>query len=419
MRKISGDVSFRGPVAYCPQTAWIQNATLRDNILFGQPLDEEKYWRVVERACLLPDLLMFPDGDLTEIGEKGINLSGGQKQRVNIARALYYDAEIFVLDDPLSAVDPHVGKSLFHGAILPLLQEGKTVILVTHAVHFLSHCDYIYTLDDGCIVEQGTFHQLLADDGNLARFVTAFGGTSSSLEISNVGDDDDLEDIKLKSAQASGKDTGKLEGRLIVKEQRTTGSLPWAVYRSYFEAGGGYITLSLVALAVILMQGSQILSSYILVWWQANAFHRPFSFYQVLYASLGLSQALFTMLLGISIDIMSSIISRNLHKRALHHIFHATMTFFDTTPIGRILGVFGKDIDTIDNQLPNSMRLFVITISNVMGAIILITVLQHYFVIAVFIIAFGYHYFASFYRASAREMKIRFYALLSLVCTFF
>ncbi|KAK0189837.1 ABC protein [Armillaria mellea] len=399
MRKISGDISFRGPVAYCPQTAWIQNATLRDNILFGQPMDEPRYWGVVKRACLLPDLQMFPDGDLTEIGEKGINLSGGQKQRVNIARALYRDAEILLFDDPLSAVDAHVGKSLFHGAILPLVQEGKTVILVTHAVHFLSQCDYIYTLDDGCIVEQGTYQQLLADDGNFARLVTDFGGTNSSLESSNVGDDD-LEDIKSKSAQASGKDAGKLEGRLIVKERRTTGSLPWAVYRSYFAAGGGYITLSLVALAVILMQGSQILNSYTLIWWQTNAFHRPFSFYQVLYAGLSLSQALFALLLGISIDIMSSIISRNLHKRALWYVFHATMAFFDTTPIGRILGIFGKDIDSIDNQLP-----IAITISSVMGAVILITVLEHYFIIIVFIIAFGYHYVASFYRASAREMK--------------
>ncbi|KAK0469882.1 ABC protein [Desarmillaria tabescens] len=405
MRRISGNVSFRGPVAYCPQIAWIQNATLRDNILFGQPLDEARYWAVVEKACLLPDLQMLPDGDLTEIGEKGINLSGGQKQRVNIARALYYDAEILLFDDPLSAVDAHVGKSLFHGAILPLVQEGKTVVLVTHAVHFLSHCDYIYTLDDGCIIEQGTYQQLLADDGNFARLVTEFGGTSSSSEASNVNEDEGLEAIKSKSAQASVKGTGKLEGRLIVKERRTTGSLPWAVYRSYFSAGGGFITIPFVALAVALMQGSQILSSYTLVWWQANAFHRQFSFYQVLYAGLGLSQALFTMILGISIDITSSLISRNLHKSALWRIFHATMAFFDTTPMGRILGIFGKDIDSIDNQLPTSMRLFVITTSNVMGAVVIITVLEHYFIIAVFIIAFGYQYFASFYRASAREMK--------------
>ncbi|SJL08922.1 related to YOR1-ABC transporter [Armillaria ostoyae] len=403
MRKISGDVSFRGPVAYCPQTAWIQNATLRDNILFGQPLDEERYWGVVERACLLPDLQTLPDGDLTEIGEKGINLSGGQKQRVNIARALYYDAKILLFDDPLSAgqssytpedgmltfsVDAHVGKSLFHGTILPLVQEGKMVILVTHAVHFLSHCDYIYTLDDGSIVEQGTYQKLLADDGNFARLVTEFGGTSSSPETSDASDDDGLEEIKSKSAQASGKGTSKLEGRLIVKERRTTGSVPWTVYRSYLTAGGGYIVVSFVTLAVMLMQGSQILSSYTLIWWQANAFHCPFSFYQVLYAGLGLSQALFTMLL-------------NLHKDALWHIFHATMTFFDTTPMGRILGIFGKDIDSIDNQLPMSIRLFVMTMSNVMGAVIIITVLEHYFII----IAFGYQYFASFYRASAREMK--------------
>ncbi|KAF9022512.1 hypothetical protein BDZ89DRAFT_203913 [Hymenopellis radicata] len=153
------------------------------------------------------------------------------------------------------------------------------------------------------------------------------------------------------------------------------------------------------------MQGSQILSTYTLVWWQADHFNRPFSFYQGLYAGLGISQAMFTMGVGLALDFVSTFVSKNLHNEAVWSIFHATMAFFDTTPTGRIMGIFGKDIDSIDNQLPNSMRLFVITLANVLGSVIIITVLEYYFIIAAFIIAFGYAYFSSFYRSSAREMR--------------
>ncbi|KAG6864332.1 hypothetical protein C0991_010404 [Blastosporella zonata] len=251
MRHVSGKFSFGGQVAYCPQSAWIQNASLRDNILFGKPFDEDRYWRVLEDACLLPDLHLLPNADLTEaspnliipvirkvtfaskIGEKGINLSGGQKQRVNIARALYYDADVVILDDPLSAVDAHVGKALFHGAIVDSLRnKGKSVILVTHALHFLSHCDYIYTLDAGRIAEHGTYEHLASLNGEFARLDKEFGGKdtiTSSDDNAPALATDIAEELKIKSAKASRGITGdKLAGKLIVKEVRTTGSVSWS-----------------------------------------------------------------------------------------------------------------------------------------------------------------------------------------------
>ncbi|KAF8922710.1 ABC protein [Mucidula mucida] len=376
MKLLEGQFSFGGRVAYCPQTAWIQNATLKDNILFGQPFDTAKYWSVLERACLIPDLQMLPDGDLTEIGEKGINLSGGQKQRVNIARALYYDADVLIFDDPLSAVDAHVGKALFHDAILPLAKEGKTVLLVTHALHFLSHCDRIYAMDNGRIIEEGTYQQLISDSGGFSRLATEFGGHGSSSETS--------EEMKSANALRTGAGTGKLEGRLVVKEKRSTGSVSWSVYKSYLLAGRAFFTGPLSLLAIAFMQGSQILSTYTLVFMPDSASHKhclPWEYF------------------------VSTFVSKNLHNEAVWSIFHATMAFFDTTPTGRIMGIFGKDIDSIDNQLPNSMRLFVITLANVLGSVIIITVLEYYFIIAAFIIVFGYVYFSSFYRSSAREMK--------------
>ncbi|KAF9048460.1 ABC protein [Panaeolus papilionaceus] len=404
MRRVAGEVQFGGRVAFCAQTAWIQNASVRDNIIFGQPYEEEKYWEVIKQASLIPDLELLADGDLTEIGEKGVNLSGGQKQRINIARALYFDANVVILDDPLSAVDAHVGKSLFQDAILGALRKrGKTVIFVTHALHFLSQCDYIYTMDSGCIAEQGTYAELMASNGEFARLSNEYGGGATDEEDRKVKPNAES-DIHLELLnKAIG--TGKLEGKLMVKERRATGSISNTVYKAYVKAGKGLITLPLLLVAMVMMQGSQILSSYTLVWWQANFFNRPFSFYQILYASLGIAQSISTFLMGFSADVFSYFVSRNLHRSAIFHIFHAPMSFFDTTPMGRIIGVFGKDIDNMDNQLPVSLRMLLLTMSNVLGSVIIITVIEHYFIVVAFFVALGYQYFAAYYRASAREVK--------------
>ncbi|KAI1797261.1 P-loop containing nucleoside triphosphate hydrolase protein [Ganoderma leucocontextum] len=396
MRKVKGHVSFGGRVAYCSQTAWIQNATLRENILFGQEYDEDRYWKAVEQAALLPDLQLLADGDLTEIGEKGINLSGGQKQRVNIARALYYNADVVIFDDPLSAVDAHVGKALFADAIIGALRNnGKTIML------------------NGRIEEQGTYVKLVANGKEFARLMSEYGGESKDEEEEAEEEADvteaakqvapaqlDIAKNKAEAVQRKGAGTGKLEGRLMVKEKRTTGSVSWAVYGDYLKAANAYWTGPLLVLCMVAMQGSSIMNSYTLVWWQENTWNRPNSFYQILYGCLGVGQSLFTFGVGSAMDEMGFFVSQNLHHHSIRNIFYAPMSFFDTTPMGRILSVFGKDIENIDNQLP-----VVLTISNVVGSVVLITVVEHYFIIAAAVLALGYSYFAGFYRASARELK--------------
>ncbi|EJD47908.1 ABC protein [Auricularia subglabra TFB-10046 SS5] len=407
MKKLKGDVSFGSTVGYCSQVAWIQNATLRDNVVFGREWDEDRYWRAIENASLLPDLELLPDGDLTEIGEKGINLSGGQKQRVNIARALYYDADIVLLDDPLSAVDAHVGQALFTNAILSQMKNrGKTVILVTHALHFLHQVDYIYTMVDGRIAETGTFDALMQGGGAFSRLITEFGGEQDKKQEEEEAEEAVLEPVK-KSTKGAGKaaGTGKLEGRLIIAEKRTTGAVALNVYSCYLRAGRAILTMPSIVLCAILMQVAQITNTYTLVWWQADTFHQPYKFYIGLYAGLGVGQAIFTFLLGVTMGWMSIFVSRNMHYDAVHKVFHAPMKFFDTTPLGRILSVFGKDIDTIDNTLSDSMRMLVLTLGNVVGSVVIITIVEHYFIIAVLFISVGYQYFAAYYRRSAREMK--------------
>ena len=154
------------------QTAWIQNATLRDNILFGSPFNQQRYDEVIEACALTQDLQILVAGDQTEIGEKGINLSGGQKQRVALARAVYADSDIYLFDDPLSAVDSHVGKHIFkkvvgkHG-----LLSNKTRVLVTHGVHWLPRVDTILVIDHGVVTESGSYEELVSHDGAFAKFL--------------------------------------------------------------------------------------------------------------------------------------------------------------------------------------------------------------------------------------------------------
>ncbi|KAH7105792.1 ABC protein [Auriculariales sp. MPI-PUGE-AT-0066] len=411
MKRIKGDVSFGSSVSYAAQVAWIQNATLRDNIVFGCDWDEDRYWRAIGNASLLPDLELLPDGDLTEIGEKGINLSGGQKQRVNIARALYFDADVVLLDDPLSAVDAHVGQALFTNAIVGAMKNsGKTVILVTHALHFLHQVDYVYTMVDGHIAEHGSFETLMSNGGAFSKLITEFGGEHDKKDEEAEDPDKKLVVSKSalkKSTNGAGKaaGTGKLEGRLIIAEKRTTGSVKLGVYHTYLTAGRWGLTLPFVFITALLMQVFQITNIYSLVWWQNNSFDQPYRVYMGMYAALGVGQAIFTFLMGLTMGWMAIYVSRNMHYSAIHKVFHAPMVFFDRTPLGRILGVFGKDIDTIDNSLSDSWRMMVLTLANVIGSVVIITIVQHYFIIVVVFILVGYQYFAAYYRRSAREMK--------------
>lgn len=172
MVKKTGKVNTYGTIAYVPQQAWIQNATLMDNILFGNSFDKERYEKIINACALKSDFDILPGGDQTEIGEKGINLSGGQKQRVSLARAIYADADIYLLDDPLSAVDSHVGKHIFEQVIGPKgLLKNKTKLLVTHAVTYLPQTDQIVVLKDGLVSENGTYQELLNRKGDFADFL--------------------------------------------------------------------------------------------------------------------------------------------------------------------------------------------------------------------------------------------------------
>lgn len=187
MTLLEGSIAISGTFAYVAQQAWILNATLRDNILFGKEYDEERYNSVLNSCCLRPDLAILPSSDLTEIGERGANLSGGQRQRISLARALYSDRSIYILDDPLSALDAHVGNHIFNSAIRKHL-KSKTVLFVTHQLQYLVDCDEVIFMKEGCITERGTHEELMNLNGDYATiFNNLLLGDTPPVEVRSDG----------------------------------------------------------------------------------------------------------------------------------------------------------------------------------------------------------------------------------------
>ncbi|KAF9277276.1 hypothetical protein BGZ74_003407 [Mortierella antarctica] len=419
MRKTGGSMEYGGTIGYCPQSAWIQNATVQDNILFGQPLDEVRYRSVIRNCALERDIQILPDGDQTEIGERGINLSGGQKQRVNIARAVYFDADVVLLDDPLSAVDAHVGKYLFKNCIMGALQ-GKTRVLVTHQLHVLPQVDYVICMKDGEIVERGTFHELMSNEGEFSNLMKAHGG----IEEEQVEEEEEEEEEekavvvaaaeqiseKVEEEMTEGKGEkkdapgGKPKG-LMSQEERATGSVDGKIYKNYVNAAGGGLLVPLLLLLLILTQIAKVGNDLWLSWWTELKFDKSQTFYMVLYAVWGIAQGVFQFINGFYFSLAGARAAKNLHQKALQNIFRAPTSFFDTTPLGRIINRFSKDVDACDNLLSESYRMFTGTAAIVLSTFILISVIFPYFLIPLVPMLVFYYYAAIYYRSSSRELK--------------
>jgi ATP-binding cassette, subfamily C (CFTR/MRP), member 1 len=309
MRRTKGLVKLGGSVGFCPQIPWIQNDTLKNNILFGEAFDQVKYDQVIRDCALEPDLEMLPNGDRTEIGERGVTLSGGQKARVNLARAAYNDADIYLLDDPLSAVDAHVGHHLLEKCICGLM-AGKTRILVTHQLHVLAKADRIFCMREGVIVEQGTYKELLSDKGNFARLIDKFCGNDETKKENE--DETKPVEISKDKKKKSRRDKG-----LMMLEERATGSVAWAVYKEYINAAGGIWVIPAVIGSVILANAVNITTSYWLSSWTSDKYHLPRSTYVAVYATLGFSQAIFIFLFGYILTVVGNRATEKFHEKVL------------------------------------------------------------------------------------------------------
>lgn len=264
MRKTSGEITIGASRAFCPQYAWIQNATVRENIVFGKPYDKTRYDRVVDACALRQDFDMLPDGDRTEIGERGITLSGGQKQRLNIARAVYFESDIILLDDPLSAVDAHVGRHIMDNAILGLLKD-KCRVLATHQLHVLRRCTRVVWMQDGSIAAVDTFDNLMSHNQAFARLLAS---TSQEEEGDEEKNTDEYEGGKGEKGIRKRKHAQKL----MQTEERAVKSVSWDVYLAYIKASGSIVYGPLVIFLLIISHGANIVTSLWLSWWTSDQY---------------------------------------------------------------------------------------------------------------------------------------------------
>uniref|UniRef100_A0A8U7N2J6 ABC-type glutathione-S-conjugate transporter n=1 Tax=Corvus moneduloides TaxID=1196302 RepID=A0A8U7N2J6_CORMO len=428
MENIKGHINIQGSLAYVPQQAWIQNATLKDNILFGSELDEAKYQQVLKACALLPDLELLPAGDQTEIGEKGINLSGGQKQRVSLARAVYSNADIYILDDPLSAVDAHVGKYLFEHVLGPkgLLQK-KTRILVTHSISFLPQVDNIVVLAAGAVSEHGSYSTLLAKKGAFAQFLNLYGNQEEDVPEENttgIGNTVglwQLEGLCILSRKSTSsrkkaqeEPPKKLKGQqLIEKEAVETGRVKFSMYLRYLRAVGlcfsFWIVMGYVGQYVAYVGSNLWLSA-----WTDDAQHYVNQTYPTqqrdlrigVFGALGVSQgeggrtAVPTRLICGAMRA-----SRVMHQQLLSNILRVPMSFFDTTPTGRIINRFAKDIFTVDETIPMSFRTWLSCFMAIISTLIMICLATPFFAVVIVPLSVFYYFVLRFYISTSRQLR--------------
>ncbi|XP_041776331.1 multidrug resistance-associated protein 1 isoform X11 [Anopheles merus] len=451
MDKISGRVNTLGRIAYVSQQAWIQNATLKDNILFGKPMDQRRYARVIEACALKPDIEMLPGGDMTEIGEKGINLSGGQKQRVSLARAVYNDADVYFLDDPLSAVDSHVGKHIFEQVIGPSgLLAKKTRVLVTHGITYLPNTDKIFVLREGEISESGTYQELMDKKGAFAEFLIQHLQEVSEEEEdldeikqqleNSVGGEELLNQLKRsnskRSRSESTSETGSVKDisrqnsttdsntslrrrtsekapevaktKLIEQEKSETGSVKWEVYKHYLKSIGLTLSVATVILNMI-FQGFSIGSNLWLSRWSTddtagNDTSRR-DMYLGVYGAFGAGQVLANFVATLTFALGSLYAAKTMHELLLRYVLHWPMSLFDTTPLGRVLNRFSKDVDTVDNTLPQLIRSFLAQFFAVVATLVVISISTPIFAAVIVPIGILYYAVQRFYVATSRQLK--------------
>ncbi|KAI8916012.1 P-loop containing nucleoside triphosphate hydrolase protein [Gorgonomyces haynaldii] len=408
---ITDDIVYKNgqsnAIAYVAQTAWLLNATVRDNILFGEPYDQERYERVLRGCSLVKDLENLDGGDLTEIGEKGINLSGGQKQRISLARACYSRASIVMLDDPLSAVDAPTARHLLHCAVLDLL-KGRTVILVSHATQLvLPFADYVVQVVNGEITCQGSPLEVIQNPSS----DTLFG-----LPLEKEPFEREAE----KASKAITKEGGGTT--LVQDEEKATGAVKFAVYYAYAVACGGIFFFSLILFGFLISEASIIVTDWwIKVWTDANA-SPPMDmiqafvtmmqtktedtiFYVGIYSSLGLVSLLIMFGRDWFIRIGGLRASRNLHDQLLERILLAPLRFFETTPAGRILNRFSRDIETIDTQIIGVMEGFLWTVFGMVLTIFMVAAVVPEFLFAAPFLLAIYVFLAKIYLDVSRELK--------------
>ncbi|KAJ2604065.1 hypothetical protein H4R99_002050 [Coemansia sp. RSA 1722] len=407
-------------VAYVSQEAWLRNATIRENILFGQPYKADRYEEVLRVCALKPDLRILTAGDMTEIGERGVTLSGGQKQRVALARAVYSDRRILLIDDCLSAVDAHTGKHIVNRCLVgdsPLMQ-GRTRVLVTHHVAAcLPHCDYVAVLRDGRISASGTSQELqkMGYFANEATNENADSAATDSTAFSNADDPcaEDEYNAKRRAELAQQRgldidttDVADLDGALVDDEEREQGYVRPAVWIAYMRmCGTPWYWVTIVSF-VFICRGASILQDYWVRLWMSS----PVTSWSVVYwlgsyVLMGMLNTVIRLAAMLNENVGGMRAAREYHEQLFTRVMNASPRFFDKTPIGRVISRFSRDMRTIDDSILGYISILIAQITQVAGVFAIISSVTPPFVFIALAVSAAYAILAVYYLNATRELK--------------
>ncbi|EEC18819.1 multidrug resistance protein, putative, partial [Ixodes scapularis] len=438
LEKVSGSVDVQGRLAYVAQQSWIQNATVKENIIFTNTANEERYQQVVEACALRPDLEMLPAGENTEVGDKGINLSGGQKLRISLARAVYHDADVYLLDDPFSAVDVHVASHLFEHVVGPTgALKSKTRILVTHSVTVLPQVDWIVLLDKGGIKEQGTYRDLLEKDGSdFSAFLKKHAKKHSS--SSNLKATAKTErfvicvQLSFRPNEESVEKDVIDEAELADEERMNTGSVSSlsfnfqsfifffftlkSLYRYMYTFSKilARKRLQNINKLILEMQDAKFLAGTPLYGIRifkngAHALHQrnspvfygsglwlsewsshpdPFmrATYMVGFGALLVGMSIFNFIYSVLFVLGSMRTASSIHSQLLQSVMRSPISFFDKTSMGRIVNRFSRDVDLIDKEVPFLLSMNVTDLASIVMLVVVICFPSAYFLIIVAVV---------------------------------
>ncbi|XVF00452.1 hypothetical protein REPUB_Repub04eG0002500 [Reevesia pubescens] len=396
-----------GSKAYVPQIAWIQSATIKDNILFGKDLNESFYDDVLEGCALKEDIESLVNKDSTKVGERGINLSGGQKQRLQFARAIYSDSDVYFLDDPFSAVDTRTGAHLFKRCLRGLLSL-KTVVYVTHQLELLAAADIVIVLREGRIVQLGAYRDLITDaSGELALLMAAQKKSldqvspspqqfqASELELGNQTENTSISD-------KNPVNDSQFKERSL--EEMETGRVSWNVYSRFITAAykGAYVPI--ILLCHVLFQLLQIESNYRMAWATEEEGRVSRGRMIGMFALISFGSSFFISARAVLLSAMTLETAQHLFVGMITAIFRAPMSFFDVTPSSRMLDRFSTDQSVVDADISYRLAGLVFAIIQLISVVFLLFLVDWKFVLLFVIIFYISIRYQAYYNTTAREL---------------
>ncbi|XP_059225376.1 probable multidrug resistance-associated protein lethal(2)03659 [Stomoxys calcitrans] len=421
---VSGSISVNGTVSYASQEPWLFTGTVRQNILFGQPMDRRRYNITIKKCALERDFELLPYGDKTIVGERGASLSGGQKARINLARAVYRQADIYLLDDPLSAVDTHVGRHLFDKCMRGYLQD-HIVVLVTHQLQFLEEADLIVILDKGQVRAVGTYESMRNSGIDYAQLLLHDeNGVEKELEDKIEDGDGEHKKRSMKQRQISVSSVGsnaesvqqdEKEAPKQTQESMEQGKIGFSIYKRYFASSGNYLILFAMIFFCIAAQVLASSADYFLSYWvnkNENQLQQsgdddvktdPVDIY--IFTALNVAVVIFALLRSVLFFNVAMNASTKLHNQMFLGVTRAAMYFFNTNPTGRILNRFSKDMGQVDELLPQVMNDCVQIFLALFGIIVVLCLVNPWNLLFTVILMTIFYLLRSFYLKTSRDVK--------------